>query len=95
MKLVRLSSGEEVIGEVTENENGIEIKGGYSLIPTGEGKLGFMPFMAYTKATEGISISNRFVLFVVDPIDELVKQINGLNGIEDTGLIVPDQKIIT
>ena len=35
MLLVRLSSGEEVIGEVTETENLITIKDGYTLIPAG------------------------------------------------------------
>ena len=60
MKLIRLSSGEEVIGKVVENEDSITITDGYSLIPAGEGKIGFMPFMAYTKAKDGITIPNRF-----------------------------------
>ena len=69
MKLVRLSSGEEVIGKVIENEDSITITDGYSLIPAGEGKIGFMPFMAYTKAKDGITIDNKFVLFIVDLVD--------------------------
>ena len=68
MKLVRLSSGEEIIGNVKENrDNSVTITNGYSLIPAGEGKIGFMPFMAYTEAAKGITISDRFVLFVVEP----------------------------
>ena len=92
MKLVRLSSGEEVIGKVQENEDNIIISNGYSLIPAGEGKIGFMPFMAYTKASEGISIDKRFVVFVVDPVDELVDQVRQM----DSGIVTPkNQGIIT
>lgn len=92
MKLVRLSSGEEVIGKVQENEDNIIISNGYSLIPAGEGKIGFMPFMAYTKASEGVSIDKRFVVFVVDPVDELVDQVRQM----DSGIVTPkNQGIIT
>ena len=91
MKLIRLSSGEEVIGKVVENEDSITITDGYSLIPAGEGKIGFMPFMAYTKAKDGITIPNQFVMFSVDAIDQLVDQVREM----DTGLTVPKNKIIT
>ena len=91
MKLVRLSSGEEVIGKVRESENSIVIEDGYSLIPAGEGKIGFMPFMAYTKAKEGILIDRKFVVFVVEPVEELVDQIRQM----ETGLTVPSGKIVT
>lgn len=91
MKLVRLSSGEEVIGKVVDNGSDITITNGYSLIPAGEGKIGFMPFMAYTKAKEGITIPKNFVVFIVDPIDELVDQVRQM----DTGLVTAKNKIIT
>tara|TARA_B100000282_G_scaffold293871_1_gene269990 strand:- start:435 stop:722 length:288 start_codon:yes stop_codon:yes gene_type:complete len=91
MKLVRLSSGEEVIGKVEEHPNHITISDGYSLIPAGEGKIGFMPFMAYTKAKDGIDIDRKFVVFVVEPVEEIVDQIRQL----DTGLTVPSGKIVT
>lgn len=90
MKLVRLSSGEEIIGKVIERDNEIEIKDGYSLIPAGEGKIGFMPFMAYTKADQGVTISKQFVVFMVEPIEDLVKQIRQM----DSGIVVPDNKVI-
>jgi len=91
MKLVRLSSGEEIIGKVRESENSVVIEDGYSLIPAGEGKIGFMPFMAYTKAKEGILIDRRFVVFVVEPLEELVDQIRQM----ETGITVPSGKIVT
>lgn len=92
MQLVRLSSGEEIIGNVETVDDSIIITDGFSLIPAGEGKIGFMPFMAYTKASEGITISNQFVLFMVEPKDELVDQIKSMQS----GIVVPPkQGIIT
>ena len=90
MKLVRLSSGEEIIGKITETETSVTIKDGYSLIPAGEGKIGFMPFMAYTKADKGINIDKKFVVFMVEPIEDLVNQIRQM----DSGIVVPDNKVI-
>jgi len=90
MKLVRLSSGEEIIGKVTETETSVTIKDGYSLIPAGEGKIGFMPFMAYTKADQGVTIDKKFVMFMVDPVEDLVNQIRQM----DSGIVVPDNKVI-
>lgn len=91
MLLVRLSSGEEVIGDVTETENLITIKDGFSLIPAGEGKIGFMPFMAYTKAKNGITINKKFVVFMVEPADELKDQVRTMT----TGIVAPSKKIIS
>jgi len=91
MKLVRLSSGEEVIGKVRESENSIVIENGYSLIPAGEGKIGFMPFMAYTKAKNGILIDRKFVVFIVEPVDELVDQVRQM----DSGIVTAKPGIIT
>ncbi len=90
MKLVRLSSGEEIIGKVTETENDVTIKDGYTLIPAGEGKIGFMLFMAYTKADKGVTIDRKFVVFMVEPIEDLVKQIRQM----DSGIVIPDNKVI-
>jgi|TARA_B110000285_G_scaffold211236_1_gene253750 hypothetical protein len=92
MKLVRLSSGEEIIGNVeVHRDNSVTITDGYSLIPAGEGKIGFMPFMAYTEAAKGITIAERFVLFVVEPNAQLVEQIQQM----DSKIVVPPQGIIT
>ena len=76
-KLVRLSNGEEVIGQVTETENQITIKDGHALFAPEPGKIGFIPFMPYTKAKDGVTVDKQFVMFVVDPLDSLVDQIKG------------------
>ena len=91
MLLVRLSSGEEIIGEVTETENLITIKDGYTLIPAGEGRIGMMPFMAYTKAKNGITIDKSFVVFTVEPADDLQEQVRSMSS----GIVTPKKKIVT
>ena len=93
IKLIRLTSGEELIGNVSIGEyaDTKKIKDAIVLIPAGEGKIGFMPFMAYTKAKGGILIDRRFVVFVVEPLEELVDQIRQM----ETGLTVPSGKIVT
>lgn len=91
MKLVRLSSGEEVIGTVTETENLITITDGYTLIPAGEGRIGMMPFMAYTKANKGVTIDKRFVMFIVEPADDLQDQVRSMSS----GIVTPNKKIVT
>ncbi len=83
MKLVRLSSGEEIIGKVIERADEVEIQEGWNLVATEPGKMGFIPFMPYTNADKGITISRQFVMFIVDPVDELIDQVRSLNsGIE-------------
>ena len=52
IQLLRLTSGEEVIGKVTDTEDAWYIEDAIVMIPAGEGKLGFMPWMPYTKASD-------------------------------------------
>ena len=77
IQLLRLTSGEEIIADV--DLNGIDtdtiiLKDAIVLIPAGEGKIGFMPFMPYTKAADGLEVDMKFVMFMVDPMDDLVEQ---------------------
>ena len=94
IQLLRLSSGEEIIADV--DLNGIDtdtviLKDAICLIPAGEGKIGFMPFMPYTKASEGLEIDMKWIMFMVDPIDQMVEQHrNATSEIE-----LPNNKIIS
>jgi hypothetical protein len=75
IKLIRLTSGEEIIGEVDDpNGDVVTIFDAIILIPAGEGKIGFMKFMPYTKANEGIPLPRRIIMFIVDPIEDLLIQ---------------------
>jgi|TARA_E500000178_G_scaffold342746_1_gene388410 hypothetical protein len=90
MKLVRLSSGEEVIGNVIERDDEIEISDGYMLMSPEPGKIGFMPFMAYCKSDSYV-VNKRFVMFLADPVDDLVQQIRTMKS----GLVTPTKGIVT
>lgn len=77
IQLIRLTSGEEIIADV--DLNGIDtdtviLKDAIVLIPAGEGKIGFMPFMPYTKAKDGLEVDMKFIMFMVDPVESLIEQ---------------------
>ena len=74
IQLLRLTSGEEVIGNVSDTDDSWYIEDAIVMIPAGEGKLGFMPWMPYTKAADGVSIPKKHVMFVVEPIADLKDQ---------------------
>ena len=88
VKLVRLKSGEELIGKCTINEDGTtHIDKPVILVPTGEGSVGHMPYMPYTDiATSGIDVPDDFVLFVLGLHEELFNHYNSQFG---SGLVVP------
>ena len=94
IQLIRLTSGEEIIADV--DLNGIDtdtiiMKDAIVLIPAGEGKIGFMPFMPYTKAADGIEVDLKFVMFMVEPVEDLIKQ----HRAATSEIELPDNKIIS
>ena len=96
MKLIRLTSGEEIVGDVVEHDDGsVTLSNGFNLLPGGEGKIQFIPFMAYTEAHAGVTIKADHVLFVVNPVAKLVEQITKVKRSMDSGIITPDQGIVT
>ena len=96
MKLIRLTSGEEIVGDVVENEDGtITLSNGFNLLPGGEGKIQFIPFMAYTEAHSGITLKPEHVLFTVAPVAQLVEQITKIKRSMDSGIITPETGIVT
>ena len=84
IKLLRLVSGEEIIAEITNtDEETYLIKDAIVMIPAGEGRIGFMPFMPYTEAKNGLTIRKQDVMFSVDPIKDMVDQFRqARSGIE-------------
>jgi len=90
IQLLRLTSGEEVIGNVSDTDDSWYVEDAIVMIPAGEGKLGFMPWMPYTKAKDGVEIPKKHVMFVVEPIDDLKEQ----HRQATSGLVVPKQGII-
>lgn len=84
MKLIRLTSGEEIICEYKESMSGgtLIIEDGVQLIATREGSIGFMPFMAHANE-EPIQIAREHIMFVATPKQEIVDNIRSArSGIE-------------
>lgn len=93
-KLVRLVTGEEIVGEISESMQGDEITiiGGHVLISAGEGKIGMMPFMPYTNAKVGVTVKTQHVVFIVDPVSDLAEQVRQMAN--PHSIITPSKGII-
>ena len=92
IKLIRLTSGEEIIAEIANtSEDTYQIKDAIIMIPAGEGKIGFMPFMPYTKAKDGLTLRDKDVMFMVDPIEDLVTQFKSARS----GIVTAPKGIIS
>jgi methyl coenzyme M reductase alpha subunit len=93
IKIVRLSSGEELLCEfVAETQM---IYNPVIIIPTGEGGISFTPYMPYAEVDE-LVINNfdEFVMFVVDPVQEMKDKYQQIIS-PAPSIIAPDTKIIT
>jgi hypothetical protein len=90
VKVFRLNSGEEILSRFEEQDNAWLLKDPAVLVPVGQGQIGLMPWMMYTKASKGISIPKSFVAFTIEPLDELKSQYDaGLNK----GLVTPSKSV--
>jgi hypothetical protein len=82
--ILRLASGEELIGNVTMNEGdgSYTIKKAHILLPMGEGRMGMVPYMPYANFENGITISDIHVMFHANPVKELeAKYVEASTGI--------------
>lgn len=92
IKMVRLSSGEEIICKwsidtAIDSKTHI-LKDCAILFPMGQGKLAFakwMPYLSEDQHKTGIKINEKFVMFVVDLDEEMKNQYQGMIS----GLVVP------
>jgi hypothetical protein len=74
IQIVRLTSGEELIAEVTTQADGCLLKDIAILIPTQANQLGLAPFMGYGVTSEGIFFKDAHIMFAINPIDPLRQQ---------------------
>ncbi len=87
MKIVRLTTGDEVICNVEETENTIAMTDAFSMVATEPGKIGFIPFMAYAKNEEFV-IDKQFVVMILDPVEEIEDQIRSMTS----GIVTPPKQ---
>ena len=88
IKMVRLTSGEEIICKYNKGEESHILKDSAILFSVGQGKLAFakwMPYLSEETHKTGISIPDKFVMFVVDIDSEMSGQYQGMIS----GLVVP------
>jgi len=97
-KIMRLTTGEELICTVTSAESTSSRGTVYTLkdiailIPTESNSLGLAPFVPYSEAsTKGVEIGEKDVMFVTEPIDQLSQQYQSMFS----KVFAPEQKIVT
>ena len=90
IKILRMTSGEEILGKASEKmEGGWTVKKPAILIPHGQGQLALAPWMPYAD-TSSFDVPASEVSFVVDPVTDLLIEYNTAFG---SGLVVPDKKV--
>ena len=90
IQLIRLVSGEELVGEIEKTKNGIVIKNACIIVPTSDGKLTAMSFMPYSNAADGIAIAQEHIMFTLEPAAELKNYIASVSS----AIALPEEKRI-
>ena len=73
VKVIRLTSGEEIIAKVTTTDNGYYLTNPLILLPTEKGKLTFATWMPYMK-DDRLFIQKGGILFDFTPVDAMAAQ---------------------
>ena len=95
VKIVRLKSSEDIIGEVVEdNFEFITVSNPAMLMPVGSPtggnvQMGLAPWMPFSDQKE-IDFPRDWVLVMVDPVQDLVNNYNQAFG---SGIVVPQVKV--
>jgi hypothetical protein len=90
IKLIGLVTGEQLIVKVLDSTTqNWKVKTPVILMPMGEGKLGFAPWVPYADS-DSIFINSDKIVFMSVPQTELLNKYNEAFG---SGLIVPDTKV--
>ena len=76
VKLIRMSSGEDVIAEVIKSTDyHLTLKNGIVGVPTQQGTLQFVAWSPMiSKEVKEITISTKFVVYMADAAEEIVSQ---------------------
>ncbi len=92
VKLVRITSGEEVLCTIIKDEAAdyITIAQPTIIIPTQDRSIALAPWMPYAK-TDTMDISRSAIAFIIEPVEQLATQYNEIHS----KILVPNQKIIT
>lgn len=90
VKLIRLTSGEDVIAEVIrQDDDSVTIQNGIVGVPSQQGTLTFVAWSPMiSKNEKEISISRRFVVYIAEAAEEIVEQYEQMYS----PLVTPEKK---
>ena len=88
IKIVRIVSGEELIGEWNEKTN--TITSPVVMVPIAKDQLGFQPWIPYSEE-EAMTFKEQHIVVVLTPDTKLQNEYNRVFG---SGLLVPEENII-
>ncbi len=76
VKLIRMSSGEDVVTEVLEEkEDSILVQNAIVAVPAGNGQLGFAPWAPIlNRKKKEIEVNSKFIVFIAEADDSVVDQ---------------------
>ncbi len=90
VKIVRLTSGEEILCTVSnETESHITMEDPTIIIPTQDRNIGLAPWLPYAESDK-VTIRRDAVVFIVDPVNQLAEQYRSIHS----KIITPSQKIV-
>ena len=88
IKVIRIVSGEELIGDWNRETN--TITSPVVMVPIAKDQLGFQPWIPYAEDKE-ITFKEQHIVVVLTPDTKLQNEYNRVFG---SGLLVPEEKII-
>ena len=88
IKIVRIVSGEELIGDWNKETN--TITNPVVMIPVAKDQLGFQPWIPYSEEEE-MTFKDQHIVVVLTPDTKLQNEYNRVFG---SGLLFPEEKII-
>ena len=88
IKIVRIVSGEELIGDWNKETN--TITNPVVMIPIAKDQLGFQPWIPYSEE-EAMTFKEQHIVVVVTPDTKLQNEYSRVYG---SGLLVPEENII-
>ena len=95
IKIVKLSTGEEIIGEVVQTNSGYSIKQPclLTLMPprqvNGEPTMAMLPYAVHTK-DHLVEVAEQHVIWQSEPVKELYNQYNSVFG---SGIVVANGNV--
>ena len=91
IQIVGLTTGEQLIAKVEEQETGLLLKKAAILVPAGKGELGMAPWIPYGEIEDGILVKSAAIAWNVPAKTDLA---NHYTSAFVSGLVVPQQEVI-